>query len=250
MSEQALINYEAEKAALAEQYAREATVSGSFITTSGGLLQIGGEPVLGNQLCTVILDSIRENTFYEGDYNPDVPMPPTCYAFGRVEADMAPHISMQGNDYFKPQAVQCKGCPWNEWGSADKGKGKACQNRRRLALLPAGYYVPRPRSRDFDLQVYDDPKHYETADVSFLKLPVTSVRGYDKYVHQLATHRLPPCGAVTRVYCEPDPKTQYAIKFEFLGALPEEIFAVVFPRRAAAEASLQQGYAPPEEPPF
>jgi hypothetical protein len=245
--ENALVDYQAEMAALAQQYAKETTVSGNFITISGGIMQLAGEPLLGNQVCAVILDAVRENTYYPDKYDPENPSPPRCYAFGRLEGDMAPHPSMQGSDWFQPQHEACKGCPKNEWGSAALGKGKACQNRRRLLLLPAGYYVAKPKSRDFDLHLHEDADHYRTADTVTLKLPVTSTRTYDKYVQSLAARRLPPCGVVTRVYCEPDPKSQYVIGFEPISSLPEEIVAAVWPRHQSAEASLIQGYSAPTD---
>jgi hypothetical protein len=243
-----LVDYTAQMAAIAAQYAEAETVGGSFLTTSGGMLQLGGEPLLGNQVCAVIIDSVRENTYYADKYVPDHRAAPRCYAFGRSDDDMAPHPGMQADmGYFSPQHETCKGCPRNEWGSADQGKGKACQNRRRLALLPAGYYVAKPNSRDFDLHLFTDPEHFRGADMAFLKLPVTSVREYGKYVQTLAAQRRPPFGVVTRLYAEPDPKSQYKIKFEMVDLLPDDILAAVFPRHQAAGTALMTPYSAPSD---
>jgi hypothetical protein len=247
----ALTTYEQEMAALAEQYAREAAGSGRFITASGGIFQIAGEELPGNMIAAVIVDVLRENTYYEVDWNPDNVTPPVCYAFGRVEADMAPHESMRSDlAYFKPQHDRCKGCPKNEFGSAERGQGKACANRRRLALLPAGYYTPKPNSRDFDLHLYDDPQHYATAELMFLKVPPTSAKGFDKFVRTLAERRVAPFGVVTCITCEKHPKWQHEILFEPIHALPPEVGAIVMARRNEAASALVQGYSAPEEPPF
>jgi hypothetical protein len=246
--EQALVTYEQEMAALAEQYAREAAGSGRFITTAGGIFQVGGEELPGNMIAAVIVDVVRENTYYEGAWNPDNITPPVCYAFGRVETDMAPHASMQVDlDYFKPQSAKCKGCPKNEYGSAERGQGKACANRRRLALLPAGYYVAKPKSKDFDLHLYEDPDHYKTAELMFLKVPPTSTKGFDKFVRTLAERRVAPFGVVTSIAIERHPKWQHEILFTPVNALPPEVGAIVMQRRQEAAAALVQGYSPPED---
>lgn len=251
MTGTAVINY-SEK--LAEQAAalasHEKTRSGTFLSTKGGVLSFEGEAMPGNQACVIVIDSIWENTFYEGKYDPDLAASPLCYALGRAGEDMAPHPSMaQFPEYFAPQHEQCQGCPKNEWGSADTGKGKACQNRRRLVLLPAGLYKPKKGSRDFDLDLFDDPDHFESADVAFLKLPATSVSyEWAPYVTQLsAAHRLPPHGVITRVFIEPHPKHQFHIKFEMIEKVPEELLGAIMQRHDAATLAPISGYQPPEE---
>ena len=150
--------------------------------------------------------------------------------------------------YFKPQHDSCKGCPKNEWGSADQGRGKACQNRRRLALIPAGYYQAKRGSRDFDLQIFDDPKHFQSADVAYIKLPVLSVKEWSKYVVQVSTSlRLPPHGVVTRLFVEPDAKAQYKVGFEMIEEVPDALLPIIMERHAQASTVIMQGYAPPQE---
>ena|ERR1700722_17833639 len=238
---------QAERAASQEQLN-----SGVILSARGGTLQVGEEVLPGNQAAVIILDSVFENTLYEDKFDPDNPTPPICYAFGRgVEGqeDMAPHESMQADlAYFKPQHATCKGCKWNEWGSADQGRGKACQNRRRLALIPAGYYQPKRGSRDFDLQLFDDPKHFQTADMVFAKLPVMSVKNWSKYVNQIATnfHR-PPHGVITRLFLEPDPQSQFRFDFEIIEELPDDLAQVIMDRHDAAVKQVIQGYKPPME---
>src|ERR1700761_5118895 len=148
-----LVNYNEKWAQQAAQYAeQEKLVGGTFISTRGGTLSIGEEVLPGNQMVVIVLDVVNENTFYDNKFDPDNRQPPLCYAFGRSADEMAPHESMQVDlEYFQPQAETCSVCPHNAWGSAEKGRGKACQNRRRIALIPAGYYNPRRGSRDFDL---------------------------------------------------------------------------------------------------
>lgn len=248
-----IVNYDQVWAQQAEKHAAEEQLtSGAVLSTRGGTLSVGDEVLPGNQACVIVLDSLRENTYYADKFNPDLPAAPICYAFGRgpeAEEEMAPHESMQVDlHYFKPQAQDCKTCQWNEWGSADKGRGKACQNRRRLALIPAGFYSPKRGSRDFDLEIFNDPKHFQTADIVFAKLPVLSVKNWAKYVNQIATnfHR-PPHGVITRLFLEPDAQAQYKLDFEMIEEVPNDLAQIIMDRHEAALKQTIQGYKPPEE---
>jgi hypothetical protein len=246
---QELVNYSEEWAKQAETYAEQEQLrGGTFLSTRGGILSFGEEEMPGNQACVIILDAVKENTFYSDTFDPDTPSAPVCYAFGRGVDEMAPHESMQeAPEYFQPQSETCDTCPHNEWGSADKGRGKACQNRRRLAIIPAGFYVPKRGSKDMDLELVDDPKHFQTCDIAFLKLPVMSVKDWAKYVTQLSAsiHR-PPYGVITRIFVEPDPKSQYRVRFELIEEVPDTLAAIVMARHEEAAKSIIQGYMPPE----
>lgn len=248
----AVASYDERFAAMAQQYAGGERVVGSFLSTKGGVLTFQDEPLPGNQMVVVILDIVRERTFYDSKYDASSEhnRPPVCYAFSRMDEDeneMAPHPSMQADlTYFVPQNDLCKTCPNNEWGSADTGRGKACSERRRLALLPAGYYEAKRGSRDFDLHLINDAEHFESADIAYLKLPVTSVKDWARYVTTLASqYRRPPLGVITRVYLEPDPKSQFRVKFEMLEELPVEMYDTIMARYEEAQAGIIFGYAPP-----
>ena len=201
-----IVNYNEQWAKQAQQYAQqERLVGGSFISTRGGIFQIGDEAPM-REMAVIVLDVVNENTYYDAKFDPDNRQPPLCYAFGRSAEEMAPHESMRVDlEYFQPQAETCAVCPHNAWGSAEKGRGKACQNRRRLAVIPAGYYDLKRGAREPELMLYDDPKHFQQADIAYLKLPVTSVTAWSKYVNQIAANcNRPPHGVVTRISIEPD----------------------------------------------
>lgn len=244
---QEIVKWDERLAADAARYADEEAGGGLFVTTRGGVLRFGEEELPGNQMCVVILDAIRENTFYPDKFDPDAQQPPKCYAFGYGD-DMAPHESMQAHPYFEPQSEQCTGCPHAEWGTADTGRGKACQSRRRLAIIPAGMFVKKKGSRDFDLELFDDPKHYATADIAFFKLPVTSVKSWAKYVGALnATVRRPPYAVISRVYLEPDAKHQFKVHFEMVEELPDELAATIIARHDEASKCIITPYSPPDD---
>lgn len=225
------------------------TSNGMTFSIKGGILSLGDEQMPGNQVCCVIIDSYRANSFYKNKWTPDVIESPTCYAFGRGGDDMAPHESMADHpDYFEPQHEQCQGCPKNEFGSADTGRGKACQNRIRLTLIPAGEYRPKKGSRDLDLDLIADPKDFSSTDAIFLSLPPTSVRAYSMYVSNLAAqHHLPPSAVITVIHVEPDAKNQVAVTFEMLEVLPDDLMVIADQRSDAAGALPFKGYTPPED---
>lgn len=243
--------YDEKFAEMAAGYANSERVSGRFISTRGGVLTFEDEQLPGNQMCVVVLDYIHERTYYTKKFDSDAEsnLPPVCYALHRPEdpEEMAPHPSMQADpSYFQPQHHECRTCPMNEWGTADTGRGKACGERRRLALLPAGYYTPRRGSRDFDLNFITDPAHYEAADIAYLKLPVTSVKEWARYVTQLrSAHHRPPAAVVTHIYIEPDPKSQFKIKFDLIDLLPDTMYETILRRHEEAKGSIIFGYPSP-----
>ena len=249
MASTELAQWDAKLAEMAEQYASVEKAGGEFLSVKGGVLTFDGEPLPGNQMVVIILDVVKERTFYTKKYDASAEhnSPPVCYAFGRTDEEMAPHPSMQVDlSYFVPQSDVCATCPNNEWGSSDTGRGKACGERRRMALLPAGYYAAKRGSRDFDLHLFTEMEHYQSADIAYLKLPVTSVKEYARYTTQLASqHRRPPMGAVTRMYVEPDPQSQFKVKFEMIELLPAEMFEPIMARHEEAKAGIIFGYSPP-----
>lgn len=255
---QEIINYNEQMAKAALAAAAAVPVkAGTFLSTKGGVLTFGEEELPGNQACVIVLSATRENTYYQGKYDADNPSPPVCYAFGGYGDSgfgdtelMEPHISMQNSPYFQVQSPECKGCPMNEWGSADQGRGKACQNKLRLALIPAGVFTPKRGSRDFDLELFNDPKDFAKIDIAQIRLPVTSGETWAKYVSQLSTaQRRPPYGVFTRLFVENHPKYQHVVHFEMLEEVPNELIPTIIARHEEACKLPFQGYMPPEEQP-
>ena len=207
---------------------KEQMPTGSFISIRGGVLTIAGQAVKENKLKAVIIDHVYENAHYEGDYDPDAPQPPTCYAFGRDEKELKPHEKAS-----KPCNEQCEGCPNNVFGSAEKGKGKACKNVRRLALISADGL---------------NANSAEKSELVYLKIPVTSVKGWAYYVKGLAaTVRRPPFGVITEIAVVPDPKSQFKVNFSCVGPVPDEAMGAVMERREKVMEEIMFAYSAPTE---
>lgn len=249
MTGTSLVAYEERFAQDADNLAAREARSGTFLSVKGGVFTLNGE-TLGTEVCVVVIDSYFENNYFPPDrpFDEANPLPPVCYAFHYVKADMAPHPSMQVDlNYFAPQSAQCAGCPHNEWGSAARGRGKACQNRERLIVVPAGYFQPKRGSRDTELHLFDDMAHFARADAVGLRTPVTSVENWSKYVTEVAAaHRRPPYAVYTRAFIEPHPKTQFKLHFEYLDNLPDSLFEVIVKRVDAQQAQPFTGFLPPE----
>ena len=206
-----LINWEkelADEAAIVGEM-ESSTATGQFFSIKSGVLSFNDAPMPDNQVAVVILDGILENVYYKDAYDPENPAGPTCFAFGRDEAKMAPHQLVV--DAGNAQHDKCAGCPMNEWGTAEKGRGKACRNIRRLAMISAGTF-----DKAGNFVPVGDAAHYSSSQIALMKLPVTSVKGYAAFVKAIVgTLKKPPFAIATRIKVVPDAKSQFKLQFAF-----------------------------------
>lgn len=224
----AITNWEAELAKhAADVAAKEQMPTGQFASIKGGILSIAGSPMKENKVRVVIIDHVYENAMYAGEYDPDNVQPPACYAFGREEDQLAPHEKAHDK-----QHDACTGCAMNVFGSADKGKGKACKNTRRLAMLSADGL---------------DSDSVEGGEVVYMKLPVTSVKAWAFYVKGLATTlKRPPFGVVTEIAVVPDAKTQFKVTFQCVGNVDGEVIGAIMARREKVGEEITFPYGDPK----
>ncbi len=217
------------------QHAAEAEKGGGdFFGLKGGILTYEGAPLDGNKMCVVILDSILENVYFSQAYDPDVAAAPTCFAFSREEKLLTPHQVVV--DRGLAQHPTCAGCQWNVFGSADVGKGKACRNTRRLALIPAGTIIKDK------LTLYTKPEQFSSA-IKFMKLPVTSVKDYSAFVKQVAgTLKRPPFAIFTTISVIPDAKSQFKVTFQPTDQVPDALIPTMMQRHEEAKASIDFPY--------
>ena len=149
--------------------------------------------------------------------------PPGCFALGIPEGGEEPVMNAHDVVIDSPGPV-CKDCPKFEWASdPEGGRGKACKERRRLAVIPA-------------------PTNLEditNSDMAVMSIPVLSVKNWANYVNKLsAASQRPPWGVLTRVSLVPDAKSQFKVKFEAQQKLTTEELPLVHQRIDAALASL------------
>lgn len=221
-------NYDEELAARAKAAKkREKPVVGK-ITTKAGILKLNGEAAPDNKIHGIILASTHANIFYEDGFDEDNPTNPVCWAYAQDEEELHPHPKATKPQHDGP----CATCPQNQWGTAAKGRGKACSNRRRLAVIPP-------------IEHGDDVKD---AEVAVLTLPVTSGREWAKYVDKLeGMYNRPPEGVFTVIGSVPDAKSQFKITFAWEGNVPVGALGPVLRRADSAMELLEQCWEPNPE---
>lgn len=245
----AVANYDEELAKLAGASATltESGGGGRFFSTQAGVLAYDDAPLPGNQMCVIIGAWALENVYYDGPYDPQQRTPPKCFAFCKnpdEKDEMAPHEEVDKHEEFERQADTCAECPKNEWGSAERGRGKACSNRRRLACLTGGIYKPAGRG-NFELEIIEDAEHFASTEEAYLKLPVMSGKGFDAYVRDVAEQLKKPLFAVyTRVYLTPDQKSQFKVNFELIEEVPNELIPTLMDRYRKLHDSIDFPYIP------
>lgn len=166
--------------------------------TRNGQLKYGGELVPGNNMDVIILAASYRNLWFGTAFNPDNIQNPKCFSLQMDDENMMPHPSVGD-----PPAKVCSACPKNAWKSDIKadgtiGKGKACKESRRLAMLPANCLV-------------DGVDGVKTAEIGILDLPVTSAKNYGGFVNAVAaTVGVPPWACVANIKVQPS-KNQFEV---------------------------------------
>lgn len=242
-----MMKWDEELAKYADQSAAAEANAGTGLQSfslKAGVLSIDDNQMPNNEMAVVVLDHIFENTFYQEEYDPDNPTPPSAYALGRDEAELRWHEDsipeMETPDGIEKIAGELCNDTWiNSWGSADKGRGKACRNLRRLLMIPAGTL----NKKTGEFEMIEDEEHYATVKPAFMKLPPTSTTNWSNYVKSLAgSLRKPPFVIATRVKVVPDQKSQFKVTFEALEEMPQELFEVLLRRHKEAEQLIMQPY--------
>ncbi len=163
----------------------------------------------------IIVDFVSFNAYYEGIYNPDNVVPPNCFAIGTVKNDdLAPSESSP-----EPQdegCGSCKGCWANAFKSADNGKGKACKQSIRVAVL------------------------LEDGELHRLNISSTGLTAFGTYVRDVASTLGVAPYAVMTTFTFDDKFDYPSVRCVEPIELNEEQLAFVFSKRDDALAMLMQ----------
>lgn len=223
MSEsKAVANWDEELAKYAKKDEEKVTPSNGVISLRAGVISYNGQKAPGNKLPCIVVASLSERTYYEGDYDPDNLSTPACYGFGE-DGVAGPHPAAS-----KPQSDACATCPQNRWGSALRGKGKACKEKVRLAIIPAGI---------------TDGEGVLKAEVAKMTIPVMSVKNWANYVTLVARgHRRPTFGVVTEISTEQDPKSQFVVKFDYVEDVAVDLVPALIEKRELSMEILNRPY--------
>jgi hypothetical protein len=186
----ALVNIDQKLAEAAGGTAVEKPSGGTKISTKGGKLTYGGTQFPNNEVDVIVLEFAAKNVYYAGAYDPDNISPPDCFAIELAvgkdfEDNLKPHTNVE-----EPVNPTCLGCKWNEFKSADNGKGKACKNRRDLAVIPATV---------LDEAEADVAKAIADAEIAVFSVSPSNISVWKGFVAGVARASLPLWGVTTRI---------------------------------------------------
>lgn len=209
-----------------DEAAQEQPTTQAF-SLRAGQLSYNGQVMPDNKMRVIVVAYSFENAFFINKFDPNNIIPPLCFALSEDGKDMEPHDNSR-----KKQNETCLSCPQAEWGSDENspsGRGKACKEVRRLAVIPD--------------QALEDG--IDKAAIAMLRVPVTSVRNWSEYVHTLsAIAKRPAWTVVTEISVVPDAKNQFAVKFTPVDAVvdPEQLTLLQAARQRALQ-SVMNPYA-------
>ena len=170
-----------------------------FISIKGGRLTIKDARVANDAMIGIILCERYEKTYYSQRYNPNEIVSPDCFALSDDKAALEPHKNSS-----KPQNTQCANCPNNEYETAKLGKGKACSDKIRLAILA----VTECDDLD-DPAIVEDPEFYKTAKIIYMKVPPASLKNYREFRKTIVRAQLPTHVVYTKITAKMDASNSY-----------------------------------------
>lgn len=155
--------------------------TGFRISTKGKMFTLPSGESHPGPMSVVILDYINYNVYYQNTYDPNTVSPPVCWALGKSITDLAPSEGAPDR-----QAPNCTSCPKNQFKSASNGRGKACRNMARLAVISPKLIGPE-------------------SDIMILDVAPTGLRGWGNYAKSVrAQFQGPPLVVTTEIAFDPN----------------------------------------------
>lgn len=149
--------FEQQMLADAKDAAARVVPTAQWISLRGRQASLGGIPIT-LPIDVVALEFSTERAFYDAAFDPDNMRTPICWAV----TDGKPTESRPDPSSSQPQATACALCPHNAYRTSATGKGKACAEHRRVALVAMNEDGP--------------------PDLRGVKVPPTSLKLWDNYV--------------------------------------------------------------------
>jgi hypothetical protein len=207
---------------------------GPTLKFSPGAITYNGANMPGGRFQGIILDSAFLNAWYKATYDQDSPSSPDCFAVGLTDDGLAPHEKS-----VDPQSGECASCEKNAFGSAETGRGKACGNKRRLAVLSAADC--------------EDGADVPGAEMAQAIVSPTNLKAWAGYVRSLADSQgRPPWSVVTEIanVLDPGQTPSFHIEFSLVSLIDDdEILTALEKRLATAQEMLLRPFEPTPETP-
>lgn len=160
--------------------------SGIYASFKNANFKIDGQPIPNNKADIRILAAIGERAYYEDEYDADQTQVPVCYA---LDSDK-PH-----DESSSPQSAKCEDCEHNKWGSAARGRGKACREGARVIFTSAN--LPQ-----------------ENAPMITAKIPVTSLKSVTALTSRCSDAGKLTGEFITEIKVVEDKKSFFKVHFE------------------------------------
>lgn len=146
--------------------------------TGGGthwtLETLDGGPETTEAIHGILIHQQTVRTYWEDEFSGGGE-PPDCYSpDGEIGYSMELWEDRGGTR-------ECGTCPFNEWGTAENGDGKACKEKKNLYLFMEDEFFPK-----------------------LLRVPPTSLDPVKKYLIKLASKRIPFYAVETKLELEQD----------------------------------------------
>lgn len=148
------------------------------------------EPATGIEVVVLKANPALSKVYYAKGFEEGANEKPTCYSNNGVKPEA---------DAAEAQSKTCAACPHNVWGSGTQGKGKACQDSRRVAVAAAG----------------------NLSDPMLLRVPPASLRVMKEFGDFCAGHGVEYNTVVVRMRFDPAEATPKLV-IQPKGLLPEE----------------------------
>lgn len=198
------------------------------------LMRLDGDgPRASLDLVIVKANGLLSKTWYEGGWDENNSNPPDCASANGVFPDAG---------VAKKQSNVCATCPKNAWGSDPKGgRGKACQDHRRLAVVPLS---------DLRLEMYGGPL--------LLRCPAASLQDLAAFDSRYKGMGYPYFTMAIKIGFDPQ-ESFPKFTFNAIRPLTNDEGAIIMAHRGSAEtarvvseasAPAQAAAAPASEPAF
>lgn len=222
------------QAALKQQRAAATITSGGVVASfRGGHMQVGGTPIKDNALDVIILCIMQERAYYVGEYDPDTPRSPACYAYGPVDGEdpVEPHEKCA-----QPQSENCESCDHSQWGTSKEGtrRGQACKQQLKLAFVIAN---TKATAEDLSASV-----------VYYARLPPSSLKFAKSWLDEIGVQDANATFAwITRMSLTPSSKNIFDVILERGNAIRHEWQSAVPALVAKAQLGIVEAYPGFEE---
>lgn len=215
------------KARLATQVKVTGDMAGGSnqISFKGGQIIVDGNIVPGGEMNVIVLGILNERTFYPGAFDPNKIQTPACYSYNGE----LPHAEAAA-----PQHTNCRGCEQDKWGSATTGRGKACREAARLAIISA----------DAD---------FESAPIYTCRIPISSISTAREFAAKASAAGKLVGQYTVKLIVKPDSKSFFSVTLMAIGPNPIDL-SLLLPRMNEADGVLTRPYpvieeeAAPEKP--